>query len=269
MIHADAFMHATEITLEGAPNFRDLGGLATADGRRVRHGVLFRSEGPAHLSAGDVTTLQELGIRTVCDLRSADERRAQPNLWCRDGQQLNIEIDVDVRVVGNKAWDLMRADPTVEGGRAAMMYNYRAMGQVIERPFRRLVEHLLEGPRVPILIHCTGGKDRTGVIVALLLRALGVTAPEIEADYLLSHRFMGTTRFAAGLRRMFNDLGIVDPSPELLAVIAGVETPYLENALAEITRDSKTLGAFFKVRIGLDESRRIALQNIFLEVPRT
>jgi protein-tyrosine phosphatase len=255
------------VRLEGTPNFRDLGGLTTVDGRRVRPGLLFRSEGPAYLGANDVATLQGLGIRTVCDLRSEGERRTHPNHWTDDGSLLNIEVDIDVRVVGNKAWDLMRANPTVAGGRAAMMYNYRAMGRAMERPFRQLVDHLLEGSRVPVLIHCTAGKDRTGVVIALLLHALGVTTPEIEADYVLSARHMGVTRFAEGLRRMFDDLGIVDPPSELLAMVVGVEAPYLHCAIEEIVRDSSTLERFFEERIGLNKSRRAALQDMFIEAP--
>jgi protein-tyrosine phosphatase len=108
-----------DVRLEGAPNFRGLGGLTALDGRRVRPRMLFRSEGPAHFSESDTATLRGLGIRTVCDLRSDAERSAHPNHWCGGEALLNIDIAIDVRVVGNQAWDLMRADPTPAGGRAA------------------------------------------------------------------------------------------------------------------------------------------------------
>jgi protein-tyrosine phosphatase len=261
-------MSAQKITrLEGTPNFRDLGGLSTVDGRTLRHGVLFRSEGPAYLNANDVATLQGLGIRTVCDLRSEGERLAQPNQWCDAAALFNIPVDSDVRVKGNKAWDLMRADPTVEGGRAAMMYNYREMGRVMEPPFRALIDRLLSGAGVPVLVHCTAGKDRTGVIIALLLHALGVPTSQIEADYVLSARHMGVTRFADGLRRMFDELGIIDPPAELLAMPVGVEVGYLDCAMQEIVRDTVTLDRFFEERISLDKSRRTALRDLLLETP--
>jgi protein-tyrosine phosphatase len=252
------------VKLEGAPNFRDLGGLTTTDGRRVRPRLLFRSEGPAHFNANDVAVLRSLEIRTVCDLRSDGERSAHPNRWCDDSVLLPIDIAIDVRVVGNKAWDLMRADPTAAGGRAAMAYNYRAMGQCMEGAFRQLIEHLLQPRKAPVLIHCTGGKDRTGVMIALLLHALGVKADEIETDYLLSSEYTGGPRFAAGLRRMFDDLGIVDPPPELIAPIIGVEASYLKVAMDEILRGTGTLDRFFEERIGFDARRRAALQKIFL-----
>jgi protein-tyrosine phosphatase len=253
------------LTLQGAPNFRDLGGLPTMDGRRVRHGVVFRSEGPAHFNAGDVTKLSGLGLRTVCDLRSEGERQAHPNHWCDQDLLLNIDMNIDLRVAGNEAWDLVRANPTVEGGRAAMAYNYRGLGRAMQAPFRTLVDHMLDQRGVPVLIHCTGGKDRTGVIVALLLHALGVPAEEIHADYELSSRFTGGTRFAWALRKMFDDLGIPNPPPELVALMAGVETAYLASAMDALLSDGMTLDRLFAERIGLDQSRRTALQDLCLE----
>ena len=256
-----------EVRLEGAPNFRGLGGMTTLDGRRVRPGTLFRSEGPAHFSERDVATLRTLGISTVCDLRSDAERSAHPNHWCSDTALLHIDIAIDVRVVGNRAWDLMRADPTPAGGRAAMGYNYRAMGRSMTGAFRRLADHLLEPHKVPVLIHCTGGKDRTGVMVALLLHALGVAEDQIEADYVLSSQYTGGVRFAAGLRKMFDDLGIVDPPAELLDLIVGVEAPYLKVAMDEIL-GGDSLDRFFEERAGLGGGRRAALQDLLLQAPQ-
>jgi len=267
MVHGGESTDARDsVTLEGAPNFRDLGGLTAMDGRRVRPRLLFRSEGPAHFSENDVATLRGLGIRTVCDLRSDGERDAHPNHWCGDAPLLNVDIAIDVRVAGNPAWDLMRADPTVAGGRAAMAYNYRAIGRSIDGAFRRLIDHLLQPRRVPVLIHCTGGKDRTGVMIALLLHALGIPAEQIEADYELSTQYTGGARFASGLRKMFEDLGIVDPPAELLALIVGVEAPYLKVAMDELLRGN-SLDRFLEERIGLDSGRRALLQDIFLQPP--
>jgi protein-tyrosine phosphatase len=256
-----------EVQLEGAPNFRGLGGLTALDGRRVRPRMLFRSEGPAHFSERDAATLRALRIRTVCDLRSDGERRAHPNHWCGDAELLHIDIAIDVRVAGNRAWDLMLADPTPAGGRAAMAYNYRAMGRSMTGALRRLVDHLLEPRKVPVLIHCTGGKDRTGVMVALLLHALGVAEDQIEADYVVSSQYTGGVRFAAGLRKMFDDLGVVDPPAELLTLIVGVEASYLKVAMDEIL-GGDSLDRFFEERIGLGGGRRAALQDLFLQAPQ-
>jgi protein-tyrosine phosphatase len=253
------------VTLEGAPNFRDLGGMATLDGRKVRARTLFRSEGPAHFTAGDVAKLSGLGIRTVCDLRSDGERKMHPNSWCSTEALLNVDINIDLRVSGNQAWDLVRANPTVAGGRAAMTHNYRGLGLAMAEPFRTLVDHMLDRNGTPIMIHCTGGKDRTGVIVALLLHALGVPADDVMADYELSTRFTGGARFAWALRKMFDDLNIPNPPPELVALMAGVEGAYLNSAMDALLADGMTLERLFEERIGLDQRRRGALQDLCLE----
>jgi protein-tyrosine phosphatase len=269
MIHGSDGINARDsLRLEGAPNFRDLGGLTATDGRRLRPRLLFRSEGPGYFNQNDQATLRSLGVRTVCDLRSDGERSAHPNHWCGDAPLLNVGIPIDARVLGNKAWELMQADPTAAGARAAMAYNYRAIGRTIADPFRRLIDHLMTPRKVPLLVHCTAGKDRTGVVVALLLHALEVPADQIEADYLLSSRFAVGTALPAAVRKMFGDLGIVDPPPELTALIVGVEAAYLELAMDEMLRGIETLERFFEERIGLDRSRRAALQEIFLEAPR-
>jgi protein-tyrosine phosphatase len=268
MVPHDEINARDSMRLESAPNFRDLGGLTTVDGRRVRPRMLFRSEGPAYFTENDVATLRGLGVRTVCDLRSDGERGAHPNHRCGNDAQLNLDIPVDPRVVGNKAWELMQADPTAAGGRAAMAYNYRAIARSIADPFRRLVDRLQDPRHVPVLVHCTAGKDRTGVMIALLLHALDVGVDQIEADYMLSSRFAGGTGIAAALRKMFDDLGIVDPPPELPPLIVGVEAPYLEIAMDEILRGVGTLDRFFEERIGLDRRRRAALQDIFLQAPQ-
>jgi protein tyrosine/serine phosphatase len=104
-------------------------------------------------------------------------------------------------------------------------------------------------------------------MIALLLHALDVSADQIEADYVLSSRFAGGTRLAAALRKMFDDLGIADPPPELSALIVGVEAAYLKVAMDEMLRGIGTLERFFEERIGLDRHRRAALQDIFLQAP--
>jgi hypothetical protein len=104
-------------------------------------------------------------------------------------------------------------------------------------------------------------------MVALLLHALGIPADQIEADYLLSSKYTGGVRFAAGLRKMFDDLGIVDPPAELLALIVGVEAPYLKIGMDEILAGD-SLDRFFGERVGLGDGRRAALQDLFLQAPQ-
>src|SRR3546814_7858279 len=83
-------------------NFRDVGGLPAHEGKRVREGVLFRSEGPAAMLPQHLDAMRSIGFGLVCDLRSSNERTAAPNSWCDERTRLlDVEITADLRADGN------------------------------------------------------------------------------------------------------------------------------------------------------------------------
>lgn len=164
------------IPLDGCLNFRDLGGYPTRDGRRVRWRRLFRSDALHRLSADDVRRLRgELAVATVVDLRSSGERRTE-----RPGP-LAAE---DVRFHHVPLFDgggELPTEPTTLSDRYFALAEY-AKGAVV-----RVVE-VLAGSDGPALYHCAAGKDRTGLISAVLLGALGVRDEVIVADYALTRQ---------------------------------------------------------------------------------
>jgi protein-tyrosine phosphatase len=101
-----------EIRLKGAPNFRDLGGYTSADGRRVRRGKMFRSEGLHQLKTDDYVALHDLGIRLICDLRSDVEREKKPTVWPAHMLPTTLVMDVnaDLRANNSDLMDMLR-DP--------------------------------------------------------------------------------------------------------------------------------------------------------------
>src|ERR1700722_12917705 len=165
-------------------NFRDGGGLPTIDGHRLRCGVLYRSEGPANFRAEHHQELAALHIRLICDLRAQSERSAAPNDWSATARILNLDLTNDLRAKPNEAVTL-RDDPTEAGVRTAMKLNYSAIPGAFHSRWPELIDSLIGG-ETPLLVHCTAGKDRTGVLVALLLRLVGVPHEEVVADYCRS-----------------------------------------------------------------------------------
>ena len=165
--------------LEGAPNFRDLGGYHTRDGSRVRRGQLFRSQSLAYLTDADVDALHDLGVQLVCDLRSDGERRRSPNRLHPqfDGERLEIGIDADLRANGNPFLAAIASDPTPAAARRVMLSIYSDLPNAFAVIWPHLIDGLLERERLPALIHCTAGKDRTGFACALLLLALARAVP--------------------------------------------------------------------------------------------
>src|SRR5690606_2871519 len=210
------------VALQGTPNFRDLGGLLTADGRQLRHGRLFRTEGPAYLAAADIAQLRNIGLRLVCDLRSDNEREHEPNTWCGDCDLhlLNLDVSADLRAHGNEAWEALKTDPSPAGARNAMLYNYRAMAHGMAPHLRTLFQRMIAHGEIPALIHCTAGKDRTGFAIAVILHTLGVPRETIYADYLLSRQHASAERFGRSIVQGFSAaFGFEPQAPVIDALI--------------------------------------------------
>ncbi|MET7640606.1 tyrosine-protein phosphatase [Streptomyces sp. NPDC005438] len=183
----------TEPTLSGVRNFRDLGGLPTSDGRRVRSGVLFRSGHLAHATPEDSVYLGGLGLHTVFDFRNAaDQALEGPDVELPGVRNVNIPLSDPADGAG--FWTMVREGDlaqlrTVLGeGRAAarMVESYRTLvlGRTTEHS---RILHALAEDNVPALMHCAAGKDRAGLSVVVTLLALGVERDAIQADYLRSN----------------------------------------------------------------------------------
>jgi protein tyrosine/serine phosphatase len=165
------------VRLEGTPNFRDLGGLPTIDGRVTRHGVLFRSSALEELTARDVGLLiDDLGLRTVIDLRSVDDRETAEPLLDTSVRYVNLPI-----TRGEATTSLER--PLDADGRADMARIYGMYLEVSSASIREIFAELTSGA-TPAVFHCAAGKDRTGAVAAILLSAVGVTRDAVVADFM-------------------------------------------------------------------------------------
>jgi protein tyrosine/serine phosphatase len=180
------------VGLEGCSNFRDLGGWAALGGRRVRHGLVYRSDGLHELSPADVRQLREsVGIRRVIDLRTPAE----------------VEHEVHGALVAPPVSyhhvSLLpppREQPRVlePGERFELDRFYLGILRRGSRGVARVLE-LLADASEPAVFHCAAGKDRTGVIAGMLLALLGVDDAQVAEDYALTQR--GIEGIAGRLRR--------------------------------------------------------------------
>ncbi len=186
------------IALAGASNFRDLGGLPAQGGRRVVRGQVYRSDALQRLTADDLAVLErELGIGHVIDLRS--ERELE-----RDGRGRLARAAYEHAPLVDVALDPF--DPAIDWQAIDLRARYLEMLRTGGDVIRRIFEHLAAAHCPPTVLHCSGGKDRTGVIAALLLRALGVADAWIVADYALSEECL-RERIAA-MRPHLIDAGV-------------------------------------------------------------
>lgn len=226
-------------------NFRDVGGLRTEDGRTVRTGLLYRSEGPASFLEPHLAELRTLGVQTVCDLRSDGEREAAPHDWCGpDCRILNLAMNTDMRAQGKEAWERLRTEPSAGELYRVISESYRAMPDALLPHLRQIVSALIDG-RTPLVIHCTAGKDRTGVAVALILALLGVQRSDIAADYAKTAAFMGDRRLVASVEEVWTKNLGARPDEEMLTLMMGIDEAHLATAFQEIEAQWGALRNYF------------------------
>jgi protein-tyrosine phosphatase len=253
------------VPLEGALNFRDLGGYRTAGGQRVKCGRLFRSGSISRLTDQDCAYVTGLGIRTVFDLRTTVERTNEPNLWAEAAQITYWSRDYgtsfgDLRgMLGSGSFD------TAEQARQVMIGAYRKLpfeqAPAYAELFRRLADD-----EVPLIFHCSAGKDRAGTAAALILSALGVPRETVLADYLLSDLVAeARQRQWASVERgeLHNPIGALPP--QALRVILGAEADFLQTAFTVIEERHGDLEAYLANELSVSPAMLGKIRSLLLE----
>jgi protein-tyrosine phosphatase len=260
-----------EPRLTGVRNFRDVGGLPARDGRRVRHGVLFRSGHLAHATAEDAAFLSGLGLHTVFDFRNADDIAMEgPDLALPGVRNVNMPLSDPARNA-NFWWTVRHGDIAeltgVLGngqGTARMAASYRKL--VLERTGEhgRMLAMLTgpADPAVPALLHCAAGKDRAGTSMAIVLLALGVPREAVEADYLESnapHRRYRVVRGDGSAE------AAIDPAVwELISPLFEARVEYLRTAFAAIDEEWGSVDRYLAEGLGFPPERRELLADRLL-----
>lgn len=190
-------------TTPAADNFRDLGGLATPDGRLVRRGRLFRSEYPHYL---DDAGSAELNLRTAVDLRRDDEVAHETRPW----QDWGVE------------WHQVSLNA---GSMSSWVAGYHFYAVHCPADVARAVATLVRPGALPAMFFCAAGKDRTGIVAALLLTVLGVDRATVIEDYMRTidgiGRVVGRLIHEAPYVEVLTTLGAteLDPRPDLLEAL--------------------------------------------------
>ena len=237
--------------LQGASNFRDLGGYLTANGQRVRRGQVFRSDHLAGLSTADVAQLQALGVGHSLDFRGVAEYTATP--YDIPGVQ-RVALAIEPTVVARmQALVAQGIEPTTEETVELMRETYRDFVNRIADTFGRFIKHLLEQP-TPQVFHCTAGKDRTGFAAALLLSALGVDRAAIEHDYLLTNQ----------LYRRDPRLEGKGPA-HVMKVLWQVQPEFLHAAYEAVDAQHGGMQNYLHGAIGLSPQELAELRSLLLE----
>ena len=175
------------VPLEGAANFRDLGGYRVADGGRTRWGLVFRSDALHALTVEDVALVGRLGLRVVYDLRRDAERERMPSVELPEGDVRRVLL-----AIGGSAGETREITDRIFAGEFEaigddfLVEAYQNMAEHDAPTFATLLTGLTDLDGLPALFHCTAGKDRTGMSAAMLLSVLGVEEHTVLEDYELS-----------------------------------------------------------------------------------
>ena len=243
------------ITLGGLQNFRDLGGLPLATGGSVRSDVLYRSEGLIGLTDAGVADLAASPIGVIVDFRTPMEQAAAPDRLPADREVQVVELSVLEGALTGAAGAAAASDGPIDTGMAKkILASLPRLGEL----YVQMLEHgatsfaeaarrvaaagptearqeaagYVNGHASAVLVHCTAGKDRTGVAVALILDAAGVDRKAIVADYAVSERNLAgpwADRMLAGIEQMGAPL-----TPEIRELVTGTPPAAIEQALTWI-----------------------------------
>jgi protein-tyrosine phosphatase len=257
------------VALDGAVNVRDTGGYRSAYGLEVMRGRLFRGDSLSQLTPSDTERLDRLGLRTVIDFRTAGEVL----LSGADRLPYGIEF-ASLPVSGGDLGSIYEVIASGDHGRQRReLGDGRAASFMVEmsrafvtdtrqrEAFGAALRLLCAPGRLPLLYHCTGGKDRTGWMTAIVLTALGVPRELVLRDYLLSNDFHRT-----GYTKLRFDLvktGIAR-DPELLRPLLEQSATYLGAAFEEADRRYGSFGRFLAHGLDVGQSLLAELRRALL-----
>jgi protein-tyrosine phosphatase len=220
----------------------------------VRYGLVFRAPALIGLSPADETTIAALGLKTICDFRGMRERANSPvTIPAVTNMSLPIEP-----TVGGGLKEIVRTAQSqghaaADDMRQLMRDAYRAYALQSAGQYYAMFARILDAESLPLLLHCTAGKDRTGFGAALLLTALGVSHEHVMEDYLATNLFW-RRETAHGL----------DLPPPVAAILLEARSELLESAFAAIEQEYGSIDTYFSQAIGLDETARTRLKDRLL-----
>ena len=257
--------HPNRLELAGARNLRDLGGYSSIDGRQIKKGMLYRMDHPKRARKRDVEAVVALGVKTVYDLRSEKELERDPPRLDTVTLLEVVHLPVDCELIDPYAVAKRILKGDVEEGdfQGLMLECYRNYVLNYTSEWSSLLRNMAKPGGLPGIIHCTYGRDRTGVSVAIILRSLGVPEETVLEDYLLSNTFWESEadRLScfASCASFFRT-----PRSEVRALME-VRPEYLEAAFEAIDQKYGSFEGYLQEELGIDDATLERLRSHLLE----
>lgn len=247
-------------------NLREIGGLPTQSGGAIKTGRLYRSADLSRLAAGDYALVQQLQLRLVCDLRSAQERQANPSRLPLAWGVGTVWIPFDAQLQGMNRQQALHYFMGKTGGEEYAHFvrqMYHAIAFEHTAQVKAVFDLICVEANLPVLIHCTAGKDRTGFLAALIQHLLGAPRQLVIEDYLLTNRYYAPQ--AARYARRIRWMTLFRAKPERIRQIFAAQPEYLEQVLDEIDRRYGGVSGYLEQGCGVSAPQLQALQTMLVE----
>jgi protein-tyrosine phosphatase len=253
-----------QLSLEGTPNFRDLGGYEADAGRRLKWGKLYRSSKLSALSDVDIRYVKRLGLSLICDFRQAIEQQLEPTFLGHESSHTIASLPITPGSSTSFLENLHKGIIAVDDSAGFMEEINRDFVANQMPQYAEMFQLLLTGDQ-PLLIHCASGKDRTGFGAALILDVLGVDEDAIVDDYLLTNKYLPVEKEIERLSNAFSDPAGAPVSAEVLRPMIEVRPEYIRACFAEIRKRFASKEHFYKSALCLDDAKLEKLKNHYLE----
>ena len=241
-----------EVTLEGAVNFRDMGGYSTTDYRRISMNRVYRAGDISKLTDADMEELKRRKIYTVIDFRGEEEATAAPDRLLSGADYLSLPAG---------SGNLAEFFKNYASGRDAMVAFYSDVS-VFKEKYRPFFRKLLMLPDTSaIVFHCSAGKDRTGIAAALLMYALDIPIETILSDYVATNYFRRDENEKM-IHWLVNEQGI---DHKTAVEILDANPLYLESAFNALKRQYGSIDLFLYMELGINEAAKLRLREKFLQ----
>lgn len=241
---------------EAIENFRDYGDYASRHGGRVATGRLFRSAHHAMATEADLAAMQALGLAVLVDLRRPQEREGLPSRRHAGFAAAVVQCDVGEHAEAPHLAFLRKTDLSTDSVRDFYLDYYdNAPFEARHRTLFAQYFEALANHGGPVLIHCTAGKDRTGLLAALTHHVLGVNEADMVADYLLTNEATRMEDRLDGIMQHLAEATGKTPSEAAARAFLGVDETFLAAGLAAMRREHGSLDGYLDA-IGVDEAQR-------------
>ena len=244
------------IDFENTVNFRDIGGLKTKDGKTVRWGKIYRSDNLSQLETNDFSKFNNMHIKTVYDLRTDHEIKGKedhlpenvqykhtPTVEDQEGEIAKLRA----KVINGEITDKQATEQTVKFYEDAVTVNVKSLSEIIRQ---------ITDSNEPVLYHCSAGKDRTGIVSALILSILNVDRKTIVDEYMLSNYYRkAKTEKMLGKAKLAK---IIKPKMDLKAieVFMTVDEKFINATFNAIDKEYGGIDKFIQNQLGIDQQAR-------------